>query len=203
MATAEQINEFFAGVTADLDEEIHGFTSNAGFALVAWVRGMEEAPGSLMIFAPPEDQAVVTKALRVAADAQDAERGTMPKTFQERARDWALECFGFYSMKNVLHRCYRFLEEALELVQSLGMSRKEAHQLVDYVFGRDKGDPWQEAGGVQLTLAALCTSTDIDMAKAGEMELARVWTKIETIRAKEATKPRSGPLPGKSPEERR
>ncbi len=33
---------------------------------------------------------------------------------------------------------------------------------------------------------------------AGETELARIWTKVEAIRAKQAAKPQFGPLPGYS-----
>jgi hypothetical protein len=47
-----------------------------------------------------------------------------------------------------------------------------------------------------VTLSALCSCVGIDMADAGETELARVWTKIDQIRAKQATKPKHSPLPG-------
>ena len=40
---------------------------------------------------------------------------------------------------------HRFLEEALELVQACGATASEAHQLVDYVYGRPVGEPAQEA----------------------------------------------------------
>lgn len=92
-------------------------------------------------------------------------------------------------------RNHRFLEEALELVQSLGCTASEAHQLVDYVFGRPIGEPMQELGGVQVTLAALCFPHGLDMEAAAETELARVWTKIDKIRAKQAAKPKHSPLP--------
>lgn len=92
-------------------------------------------------------------------------------------------------------RNHRFLEEALELVQSLGCSASEAHQLVDYVYGRDVGDPPQEVGGVMVTLAALCLANDLDMHANGETELARIWTKVDAIRAKQAAKPKHSPLP--------
>ena len=86
-------------------------------------------------------------------------------------------------------------EEALELVQACGCTASEAHQLVDYVYGRDVGEPAQEVGGVMITLAALCLANGIDMAGAGETELARIWTKVEAIRAKQAAKPKHSPLP--------
>src|SRR5207302_880683 len=71
----------------------------------------------------------------------------------------------------------------------------EAHQLVDYVFGRAAGNASQEVGGVMVTLAALCLAQGIDMHESAETELSRIWTKIETIRNKQAAKPPHSPLP--------
>ncbi|MFX5747833.1 hypothetical protein ABTE19_23195, partial [Acinetobacter baumannii] len=71
-------------------------------------------------------------------------------------------------------RNHRFFEEATELVQSTGMTQSEAHQLVDYVYGRPVGEPVQEVGGVMVTLAALCLAAKMDMHAAGETELARI-----------------------------
>lgn len=116
-------------------------------------------------------------------------------TFQERVRPWLLACFGPEISSDKVERNHRFLEEALELVQACGCTQSEAHQLVDYVFGRPVGEPAQEVGGVMVTLAALCLANDLDMHEAGETELARIWTKVEAIRAKQAAKPEHSPLP--------
>ncbi|MEN2747116.1 hypothetical protein [Sphingomonas sp. T9W2] len=116
-------------------------------------------------------------------------------TFQERVRPWLLACFGEMIAGDREERNHRFLEEALELVQACGCSASEAHQLVDYVFGREVGDPPQEVGGVMVTLAALCLANDLDMHDSAETELARIWTKVEAIRAKQAAKPKHSPLP--------
>lgn len=110
-------------------------------------------------------------------------------SFQERVLAWAVACFGPGFVKDKRTRTHRFLEEALELAQATDCTQEEAHQLVDYVFGRPVGERKQEVGGVQTTLAALCAVQDIDMLDAGETELARIWTKVEVIRAKEAVKP--------------
>ena len=115
--------------------------------------------------------------------------------YQDRVGEWMLACFGAEITADRTERCHRFLEEALELVQALGATRSESHQLVDYVFGRQVGEPRQEVGGVMVTLAALCGAVGIDMARAGEDELARAWTKIDEIRAKQAEKPKHSPLP--------
>jgi hypothetical protein len=119
-------------------------------------------------------------------------------SFQQRVHDWMLRCFGANIASDLTERNHRFLEEALELVQSLGCTKSEAVQLVDYVYGRPRGVAAQEAGGVLVTLAALCKASALSMEMCGEEELARVWTKIEQIRAKQAGKPKHSPLPGPS-----
>jgi len=122
----------------------------------------------------------------------------MAWNFQERVHSWIVACFGHEIGADRVERNHRFLEEALELVQANGCTASEAHQLVDYVYGRPIGEPSQEVGGVMNTLAALCTACGIDMAEAAETELERVWTKVEQIRAKQAAKPKHSPLPGPS-----
>lgn len=116
--------------------------------------------------------------------------------FQARAMDWAETCFGSELPFDKTERNHRFLEEALELVQSTGCTKSEALQLVDYVFGRAVGEPRQEVGGVMVTLATLCAVHDLDMMQDGESELDRIWTKMDQIRAKQAAKPDHSPLPG-------
>ena len=106
-----------------------------------------------------------------------------------------MECFGPTIAADRHERNHRFLEEALELVQACGATQDEARQLVDYVYGRPVGDRAQEVGGVMITLAALCLAQAIDMRAAGEIELARIWTMVEQIRAKQASKPKHSPLP--------
>lgn len=116
--------------------------------------------------------------------------------FQARTDDWVRACFGSVVAYDSIERNHRFLEEALELVQSNGCTSSDAHALVDYVFGRPAGELAQEVGGVLVTLAALCNAAGCDMDVAGEHELARVQTLIDKIRAKQTSKPHGSPLPG-------
>lgn len=115
--------------------------------------------------------------------------------FQVRVQPWMQACFGAEIASDKVERNHRFLEEALELVQACGCTQSEAHQLVDYVFRRPVGEKHQEVGGVMVTLAALCLAQGLDMHQAGEVELARIWTKVDAIRAKQAAKPKHSPLP--------
>lgn len=115
--------------------------------------------------------------------------------YQDRVNDFMMACFGPGIAGDTKERNHRFVEESLELVQSLGCTAAEAHMLVDYVFGRPIGEPDQETGGVMVTLAALCTAAGLDMSRAGNRELQRVWGKIDVIREKQKGKPRGSPLP--------
>lgn len=131
--------------------------------------------------------------------------------FQLGVDDWMDACFGAAIKVDRLERAGRFCEEALELCQTApGFSKDRAHALVDYVFGRPQGEISQEVGGVMVTLAAFCNTFGISITAEAERELARVWTKVEQIRAKQATKPTGSALPiaqdgqkGATPHERR
>ncbi|PTQ67541.1 hypothetical protein [Celeribacter persicus] len=115
----------------------------------------------------------------------------MDKTFQDRVHNWVLACFGEEVAMDAVERNRRFLEESLELVQSLGASREFAHELVDYVFSRPKGDAPQEVGGVMVTLASLCATHGIELEQEAHKELSRIDSSeiIAKIRAKHARKP--------------
>ena len=114
---------------------------------------------------------------------------------QSRGLPWMLECFGPTIPYDKLERGDRFLEEALELLQSGGFPKERITALVNYVYDRDVGEPRQEVGGVMVTLAAYCIAHEINMHDAAETELARIWTKVEQIRAKQAAKPTGSALP--------
>jgi hypothetical protein len=109
-------------------------------------------------------------------------------SFQARVAPWMQSCFGSEIANDIRERGDRLLEEVLELLQSSGYDPSRVATLRDYVYGRPVGDPQQEAGGVMVTMAAYCLAAGIDMHEAGETELARIWTKIEKIRAKQKTK---------------
>ncbi len=115
-------------------------------------------------------------------------------SYQQRVKLWLTKCFGPVASVEPIERNHRFLEEALELVQACGCTSSEAHQLVDYVFNRPIGEKHQEVGGAMVTLAGLCSAQGLDMHECGEMELERVWSKIEQIRAKRLLKPVYSPL---------
>ena len=115
--------------------------------------------------------------------------------FQDRVTVWLHECFGLSIAEDKQERNHRFIEEALELVQSCECTKEEVLILVDYVYDRPAGEKFQEIGGVMNTLAALCTAHRVDMMLAGHREVDRCWMKLESIREKQKTKPKNSPLP--------
>ena len=118
-------------------------------------------------------------------------------TLQDRVARWTVKCFGPRIATNKAQRNHRFLEEALELVQSLDCTKQDCLDLVEYVYSRPFGTPAQEVGGVMVTLLALCNANYMGAIDCAEMELARCWENIEKIRAKQASKVHNcGPLPG-------
>ena len=180
-----------------------GITNTATAALLSWAGdGWERTAGEahpVVSIRLPEEHPYYATADRARARV-DAFAAALapPLSFQERVRAWVFETFGERVAMDWIERNHRFLEEALELVQSAGCTSSEANQLVDYVFDRPKGEKAQELGGVMVTLAALCHPHQLDMLACGEAELARVWTMVDKIRAKQAAKPKHSPLPGPS-----
>lgn len=134
-------------------------------------------------------------AIKALEAISHASQPVVVPVFQKRVDAWMLACFGIEIAADKTERNHRFIEEALELVQACGATASECHQLVDYVFGRPIGEPFQELGGVMVTLAALASANDMSIISNGEIELTRIWTKVEQIRAKQAAKPKHSPLP--------
>lgn len=113
-----------------------------------------------------------------------------PYSFQARCMKWILAWLNTNLIWNKQEWNQKFLEESLELVQSLDMDKETAHKLVDYVFGRPKGEPKQELGGVMNTLAILAETNNMSMWADGEDELVRCWNNIDKIREKQKVKPK-------------
>lgn len=120
-------------------------------------------------------------------------------TFQARVLDHVrYVCDGADDPTDLEERRDRFLEEALELFQSLAGTRAAARRLVAYVFSRPAGVPGQEFGGTKTTLNALASYAGEDLLACGEAELARTWRPevVSKIRRKRSNRHGRGPLPG-------
>lgn len=144
---------------------------------------------------PLEKSTSAIELRRAIAALPAAQVQTEPVAFQSRVKPWFLACFGAEISSDRLERGDRLLEEVFELLQSGDYPQDRVAALSSYVWSRPAGEPAQEVGGVMVTLAAYCLAHGLDMHAAGETELARVWTKVEKIRAKQAAKPTGSALP--------
>ncbi len=70
-------------------------------------------------------------------------------------------------------RALRFAEESLELVQAEGVTREQAHALVDQVFDKPVGEIEQELGGTLVTLSAYMAVKGLDGVEAFSKEFGR------------------------------
>lgn len=194
--------------------EVHAWQFDKGVPMPVWVAsaGLKQEDGRIFFKRGPMQAVMPNPGDWIVRDTfgnvsiftdDEFKYGFIPDdelSFQQRVAPWMQDCFGPEISADKKERNYRFLEEALELVQAAGCTQAEADALVDYVYGRPQGDINQEAGGVMVTLAAHCLAHGIDMHAAGETELKRItaFEVIEKIRKKHKTKPQSSPLPGKS-----
>ena len=194
--TRPVVRELIAKLRKDLIKELAGAPQPVPSATVALSDDLRDGLVAISkAIADQDDRAAQAMLREILAAPQPTPTSQAP--FQQRVQPWLLECFGAEIAADRVERNHRFLEESLELVQSLGCTASEAHQLVDYVFGRPVGDPPQEVGGVMVTLAALCLASGLDMHDAGEVELVRISAPelVAKIRAKQAAKPKHSPLP--------
>jgi len=109
-------------------------------------------------------------------------------SFQEAVQWWCVTCHGVERTKNEKERTLRFIEEAIELSQSAGLSKEEVIRMVEWVYSRESGVLPQEVGGVMVTLAALCSAFFIHMDEEAETELRRIWNVMDVIRKKQQSK---------------
>lgn len=92
---------------------------------------------------------------------------------QREVHRWVGETFGAAALSKH-ERLLRLLEETVELVQAEGLSGGEVRAIVSHVYANAPGEPFQEAGGVGLTLLAYCAIAGFSADAAEWAELDRV-----------------------------
>ena len=90
--------------------------------------------------------------------------------------DWVRTNFGANILFDRNERGKRTLEEAVEVAQSVGITCDEIIAIVDRVYSKPVGEPYQEVGGLGVTLLALCSCLGFSMDAAIQDEIARIHT---------------------------
>lgn len=176
-----------------------------GDAEKSWVPSKEKASsGAISRAKQVWEYHSEVSAIPVGAARMNVANTFGPFSFQRRVASWMDSCFegNLDIINDVDERNARFLEEAIELVQANGFSEEQTQLITKYVYGRPKGEPSQEIGGVMVTLAALANPLGHSIEAASETELARILDPDmqSRIREKQKSKPKSSPLPGAYPE---
>lgn len=116
---------------------------------------------------------------------------------QDDAATWVKTVFGSDWLASKEERGCRVLEETIELAQAMGVSRDQAHMLVDQVYNKPTGEIRQELGGVMHTLLICHASCNINASETILATMKDVWQRerIETIRKKQHGKVRATNLP--------
>lgn len=96
---------------------------------------------------------------------------------QQLVADWVERTFGHATATHPVERALRVLEEALELAQAVDVPFSLVEKLTLTVFARDPGEPFQEVGGIAITLLAFCSALSIDSEQAEFAELRRILAK--------------------------
>jgi hypothetical protein len=93
---------------------------------------------------------------------------------QKRVYDWGIRAFGLAHMTNRIERSARFLEEACELVQAIGLPEATAQRVLAHVYTKPSGRPTQEFGGVGVTQLALAHCIGVSADECELREIMRV-----------------------------
>jgi hypothetical protein len=91
----------------------------------------------------------------------------------EAALKWAVSIFG-EGAQDMEERAMRFAEEAVELVNAIGLSEDVVHAIVQRVYSRKKGERGKEMGQAMLTLELLAECIGVDPHRCADVEFARV-----------------------------
>jgi hypothetical protein len=97
------------------------------------------------------------------------------KDIQPTMVEWVESRLGKKAMLR-MERARRFIEEAVELAQAVGLAERDVKLIVDHVYGKPKGRIGQEIGGVYTTLVTLAQASNCDAHICALMECDRVHT---------------------------
>jgi hypothetical protein len=95
--------------------------------------------------------------------------------FQWLCSNWVTTRFSKECFTSLTERVSRVLEESTELAQSEGLTHAQAVKIVNYVYGREIGEPHQEAAGTAFTLLTYAEAKGLDLEVVLRDELDRVY----------------------------
>lgn len=107
----------------------------------------------------------------------------------EETYHWGMATFGPNVMGDKREQVIRFLEEAMELAQSLGLDVEDTLRIAQFVFQRKPGKPRKEIGDVAIMLSYLSRLEGTTIEDAHRQQLSEVIGRSNIIREKRKNKP--------------
>ena len=84
----------------------------------------------------------------------------------------------------------RFLEEGIELYQTLGFTKDQIVEMIDRVYVKEAGEFEEEVAGTFLTLMCLCMCYKVDLLQTVSDQLEGYERRVEEFKIKHPTKVR-------------
>ena len=96
------------------------------------------------------------------------------RELQEQVGAWAKDTLGESVLQARKERALRVCEEAIELAQAEGIQQFMVTTLLERVYSRTIGVPYQEAAGIGVTLLAWAYAANIDLEHLIKDEIYRI-----------------------------
>ena len=93
---------------------------------------------------------------------------------QKRVVDWVRSTFDEATQANTAERALRFVEEAIELGQAVGVPRRDIDRLADRVYGNPPGEASKEVAGCGITLLSIAGTLGVDFLGVTSAEIERL-----------------------------
>lgn len=112
---------------------------------------------------------------------------------QQRAYAWATATYGPQRVSQRRYQAFRFLEEAMELCQTQGLSLEDFIRCAEYVAARQIGDTKVEMGDVHICLDIMAENLGLSLDACHTTALNRIQSlDPEKCRAKDDAKIAAG-----------
>ena len=111
------------------------------------------------------------------------------KDLQTKTLSFCINCYGIENTFSKRERALRFGEEAIELLQTTGLTKEDIINLIEYVYRKNPGEVKDEFAGAQLTLLALANSFGVYLDDEADNNLELVNKNMPMIIKKYCKKP--------------
>lgn len=108
--------------------------------------------------------------------------------FLREVRHWKLATFSRETLTDLQAQTIVLIEEALEVGQSVGLTKDDVLARLSQVYSKEPGELWKELGGVAVTWAGVVGAAGHSAKYICKSALQDCWSRQEEIKRKHLTK---------------